>query len=76
MKKIWARIGMTAEVSDEEYEIITKLTNSKLDNEFAEGQHLISKLFRERGHMDGNSYLPDSSCCESNPNAWEFEFDV
>ncbi len=76
MKKIWARIGMTAEVSDEEYERIKKLTNSKFDNEFIEGQRLMSKVFRERGRMDGNSYMPDKSCFEGNPNTWEFEFDV
>lgn len=76
MKKIFARIGMTAEISDEEYERIKKLTNSKLDNEFVECQRLMSKIFREKGHMDGNSYMPDNSCCEGNPNTWEFEFDV
>ena len=76
MKKRWSRIGMTSDVSDEEYKKIKKLTNSKIDSEFAEGQRLISKLFRERGRMNGNSYMPDNSCCESNPNDWEFEFDI
>jgi hypothetical protein len=48
MKKIWARIGMTAEVSDEEYRKIKELTNSQKDGDLAKGQLFISKLLREK----------------------------
>lgn len=76
MKKIWARIGMTAEVSDKEYRKIKELTNSRKDGDLAKGQLFISKLFREKGSPCGNSYMPDNSCCEENPNVYEFEFDI
>lgn len=61
MKKIWARIGMSSEVTDEEYEDLKKLAmhNGRLDdlNDTDFPDWLIEK-FKNKAIMDGESYIP------------------
>lgn len=69
MKKIFARIGMSCEVSDEEHEKLAVLMKDNL----GEAAHRLHELFMARGKFDGVDYLPAS--CDDNPNIEDdFEF--
>lgn len=67
-KKLWARIGFSLEVSVEEYEEL----KIKMETNPSEAESLLYNLFKERGEMNGNSYLPAD--CDDNPNEDDFEF--
>ena len=65
MKKIWARIGMTLEVTDEEYE---ELRIQALNKAYQPDDETIyddlglsaalKKKFLEKGKANGDSYIP------------------
>lgn len=55
MKKVWARIGMSVEVTDEEYKEIKK--NFGCEDELSDE---VVAMFISRGKPDGDSYIPDS----------------
>lgn len=58
MRKIWARIGMSLMVSDEEY---AKLLERNKEEEIAfEDDDELGKRFAEEGWADGEGYIPDS----------------
>lgn len=66
MKKLWARVGMTFEVSDEDYKLIVIAIKN-------EDRKKVSKILFNSNHCaEGDSYLPGD--CEDNPNEEEFEF--
>lgn len=67
-KRLWARIGFSLEVSAEEYEEI----KFQMKNNPSEAEGLLYNLFKKRGEMDGNSYLPAD--CDDNPNETDFDF--
>ena len=67
-KRLWARIGFSLDVTIEEYEEI----KSQMKNNPSKAETLLYNLFKERGKMDGNSYLPAD--CDDNPNEDDFEF--
>ena len=70
MKKVWARIGMTVEVTDEQYEALRK---EALNPDFPEEDKVYDDLddfpkwlldkFEKEGEMDGDCYIP--GCCWS-----------
>ena len=66
MKKIWARIGMSFEVSDNDYE---ELKIAMANNDETVVNNL---LFNSNHYVEGNSYLPAD--CDDNPNDDDFEF--
>ena len=68
MKKLWARIGMSCEVTDKEHEKLATLMNENP----LEAAHQLHELFMARGSFDGNDYLP--SDCDDNPNVDDFDF--
>lgn len=55
-KTIWARISMSLEVSDEEYEKLKKDNND--DIEFDSDSELAERFLKD-GWLDGVSYIPD-----------------
>lgn len=57
MKKLWARIGMELEVTDEEYERIKDKARND-DYDFDEGDDL-AKRFISDGKLSGESYIPN-----------------
>lgn len=59
MKKIWARIGMSVDVSDELYEKLQRLDASSNEKDWDEGTDICADLFTQQGYMDGNCYMPD-----------------
>ena len=66
MKTLWARIGMSVSVTDEEYDKMQELIAEDED----EASEMISKIFLERGVIYGDSYMPGNDCagCKDNPN--------
>lgn len=61
-KRLWARIGMSCEVSDIEYEQLQYLMKEKpLDAAI-----MLHELFNKKGEIDGDCYLPYD--CADNPN--------
>ncbi|MDR1707429.1 MAG: hypothetical protein LBR46_05445 [Prevotella sp.] len=64
MKKIWARLGMVFEVSDENYKLVDEAMKNK-DNE-----KVSEILFKSKCYTGGESYIPVG--CEDNPNEVEF----
>lgn len=57
MKKLWARVGMELEVTDEEYESIQEKAMGE-DYCFDEDSEL-AKRFISDGKLSGESYVPD-----------------
>lgn len=66
MKKIWARIGTTFELSDSDYiELKIAINNNDRDT--------VDKiLYNSTHYLDGDSYLPPE--CDDNPNNDDFYF--
>lgn len=67
MKKIWARIGMSLEVTDTQYEVLRHLAAEMDSEEAGEPVYLeldleenMVKEFLKRGVPDGDSYIPAS----------------
>lgn len=61
MKKIFARIGMSLEISDEEYAELIKESGSNPNdglNEFDINEE-FAKRFIKDGVLDGDSYIPE-----------------
>ena len=58
MKRIWARIGMSLMVPDEEYEKLKKRTERNGDYEF-DGSNKLAKRFVKDGKPDGECYIPE-----------------
>ena len=50
--KVWARIGITIHVTEEEYNRFKKIATEELNEEDAE-------FFRKNGYVDGESYIPE-----------------
>lgn len=66
MKKLWARVGMGFEVSDEDYVLIKEAIENEDPNK-------VSKILFNCNHcVEGDSYLP--SDCDDNPNENDFDF--
>ena len=73
MKRLWARIGMSVEITDEEYDAIKTWMDAGLEDKTRE---ILSGLFRNRGYFDGNSYMPGNYCDMATDNPNEDEFDL
>lgn len=61
MKKIFARIGMTLEISDEEYAELIKESGSNPNdglNEFDINKEFAMRFIKD-GELDGDSYIPE-----------------
>lgn len=64
-KKIWARVGMSVEVSDEQYE---RIKAKALDRKYTESNGYeiygdywddeVDELFMTKGVFDGDCYIP------------------
>ena len=72
MRTLWARVGMSAAITEEEYAEIAKLLNE--GNE-AEAKGMLRQIFMNRGYLDGDSYMPGYDClgCRDNPNEYELD---
>lgn len=75
MKTLWARVGMSIDITDAEHEKLIQLINNG-DDDMARA--IISKLFLNQGRINGDSYMPGNYCngCEDNPNKDEFDLEV
>jgi hypothetical protein len=71
MKRLWARIGMNVDVTDEEYDVIKILLDGGLEDE---ARKILWELFKTRAYMNGDSYMPGNHCdaAVDNPNEDEF----
>ena len=60
MKTIWARIGMSLEVTDEEYEYL-KNHPGECEGDVSEtdDDNNLFKRFVKDGYIDGDCYIPD-----------------
>lgn len=58
MKRIWARVGMSLDISDEEYEELKKLRDENGDLTILECDSDLNLRFLERGYADGETYIP------------------
>lgn len=61
MKKIFARIGMSLEISDEEYAELVKESGSNPNdglNEFDINEKFARRFIKD-GVLDGDSYIPE-----------------
>lgn len=68
-KKLWARVGMSCEVSEAEYEKLKTLMKEKP----RDAERMLNELFAKKGERDGESYLVLGS--EDNPNTHDdFDF--
>ena len=72
MKALWARVGMSANITDEEHMAIVKLLD---DGKEDEARGMLCQIFMNRGYLYGDSYMPGNYCsgCEDNPNDEEFD---
>lgn len=66
MKKLWARVGMTFEVSDEDYKTISDAIKNNDCNTVSD------ILFKSNYYTDGDGYLPEG--IDDNPNGEDFDF--
>lgn len=71
MKKLWARIGMSVDITDDEYYVIKTLLDGGLEDEVRE---ILLNLFKNKGYFNGDSYMPGNWCdaAKDNPNENEF----
>ena len=71
MKRLWARIGMSVDISDEEYAKIKVL----LQEDEEKTRAILTQLFTNKGYLNGDSYMPGNYICgcEDNPNEDEFD---
>ena len=72
MKTLWARVGMSVDITEEEHTQIKQLIECGRDDEAGK---ILTELFVNRGYFSGDSYMPGNycNCCEDNPNAYEFD---
>lgn len=56
MKKVWARIGISLDVSDEKYIEF----ESRFDGGFVDLTEEEAQEFVDKGTVDGDSYIPES----------------
>jgi hypothetical protein len=71
MKRLWARIGMSVDVTDEEY---TKIKTMMEDGRLSEAREILVDMFLNRAYLIGDSYMPcgyDCGC--DNPNEYDFD---
>lgn len=62
MKKMWARVGMSFEISDEEYEeFIANCRGDCIQRRTAEIT-LINWIENGSAMLDGETYFPEQSC--------------
>ena len=73
MKRLWARIGMSVDVTDDEYYVIKTLMDGGLEDEV---RKILMPLFLNRGYFDGDSYMPGNYCDIGTDNPNEDEFDL
>lgn len=58
MKTIWARVGVSLEVSDEEYEALKEQRDTNGDVTVLECESDLSARFIWYGYPDGEIYIP------------------
>ena len=77
MKKMWARIGVEINLTDEEYEKFIKYANGDAsERETSESLFLQFLKNKEKTHLNGESYFPDEIYCEGYDNPeYEINFD-
>ena len=77
MKILWARVGMSFEISDEEYEKF--ISNCRGDNvQRANAEKTFVKWVENgKGKLDGESYFPEQGCFgdDSTDNVEELTFE-
>lgn len=66
VKRVWARIGTTFELTGKEYEELAQAIRQ------GNGVRASEILYASHHYPDGNSYLPAD--CDDNPNEDDFEF--
>lgn len=61
MKSIWMRVGMSVEVTDEQYEKLKEeaLNGSDRYDDLETPQWLIDRI-EKYGEIDGDSYIPET----------------
>ena len=72
MKKLWARIGMSVNITDEEHATIKTLLSEGKEEE---ARVILARLFINKGYYNGDSYMPGNYIggCEDNPNEDVFD---
>ena len=62
MKTIWARVGMSVEVTDEQYEEVRKLAlNDKgFYEDLEDFPDWLDEKFEKEGKIDGDYYIPET----------------
>ena len=78
MKKLWARVGMSFEISDEEYaEFIANCRGDNAQRSKAEIT-FIGWIENGKGKLDGESYFPEQDCFgdDSTDNVEELSFEL
>ena len=78
MKRMWARVGMSFEISDEEYEeFITNCRGDSTQRMNAE-QMFINWVNNGIGKLDGESYFPENNCFgdDTTDNVEELSFEI
>lgn len=73
MKTLWARVGMSAVIADDEYAEIVKLLD---DGNEVEARRMLVQIFMNRGYIEGDSYMPGNDCCGCGDNPNEREFNL
>lgn len=58
MKRIWARVGMSLDISDEEYEELKKQRDESGDLTILECDSDLNLRFVKDGYPDGETYIP------------------
>jgi len=69
MKKLWARVGITFRISEEEYSSFKAAVADK--NNIAK-KLVMGWIAKSQVFLDGETYFPDSFCCSENPNNEEY----
>jgi hypothetical protein len=73
MKRLWARMGMSVDVTDEEHaELVELLKEGKED----EAREIIVDMFLCNGYINGDSYMPGNWCDAGQDNPNENVFDL
>lgn len=66
MKRMWARVGMSFEISDEEYENFIANCRGDYAQRMKADKTFVEWVQNGIGKLDGESYFPENGCFGDN----------
>lgn len=76
MKKLWGRVGVEVDFTDEEYYTLTELINNK---DWVGANNFLEEILKEKAKLNGETYFPANlnfgrDDCDNPDEELNFEF--